>query len=379
MLINEKRAIISTSCFRGVGELMSCTGCSNKLIKYGKTKNGKQRYYCCHCLKSQVLKPCKPGYGNKFNKQNFSSWRWQQARAGAISFSYLYLVQNKVLNLSDSLPLTCSRAGTCCHGNFVRLNPWELMRLASAKKMSLQEFRNKHTRASGTVLLFNGKPNHTGKSSCSLYEDGLGCSVHPARPLACRLFPLGRQIQNGTAQYMHEGSAFPCLKECPEVMDLPKLTVEEYLSGQETAAFEQAQDAYMEIMQNLADISFELLLDTGLAESGDTETLASWREMGEMDTTALAKKMPAKWSDLLTIPNLEEQPGGLTTFIEAHNELLNSSIQQLTENLSTFEAVRETAKRMMASALFLAHAIGADTKGLSEHWIDIAKTHGAKE
>lgn len=69
MLINEKIAIISTSCFRSVGELMSCTDCSNKLIKYGKTKNGKQRYYCCHCLKSQVLKPCKPGYGNKFNKQ----------------------------------------------------------------------------------------------------------------------------------------------------------------------------------------------------------------------------------------------------------------------------------------------------------------------
>lgn len=288
-------------------------------------------------------------------------------------------MQNKIVNLSDSLPLTCSRSGTCCHGNLVRLNPWELMRLARAKGMSLQEFRDKHTRASGTVLLFNGKSNHTGKPSCSLYEDGLGCSVHPARPLACRLFPLGRQIQNGIAQYMHEGSSFPCLKECPEVLDLPKLTVEAYLKGQETAVFEQAQDAYLEIMQNLADISFELLLDTGLAESGDTETLASWRRLGAMDITTLAKQIPAEWLDLLTIPDLEEQSGGLTTFIEAHNELLNAKIQELTENLSTFEAVRETACLMMASALFLAHAIGADSKGLSEHWIDIAKSHGAKE
>lgn len=253
------------------------------------------------------------------------------------------------------------------------------MRLARAKGMSLQEFRDKHTRASGTVLLFSGLPNHTGKLSCSLYEDGLGCSVHPARPLACRLFPLGRQIQNGTAQYMHEGADFPCLKECPEVVDLPKLTVEEYLVGQETSLFEQAQDAYLEIMQNLADISFELLLDTGLAESGDIETLRTWRRLGTMDITALAKQIPAEWLDLLTIPDLEEKSIELAAFIEAHNELLNAKIQELTENLSTFEAVRKTACQMMALALFLAHAIGADSKGLSEHWIEIAKSHGAEE
>lgn len=253
------------------------------------------------------------------------------------------------------------------------------MRLARAKEMSLQEFRNKHTRASGTVLLFNGKPNHTGKLSCSLYEDGLGCSVHPSRPLACRLFPLGRQIQNGAAQYIHEGLDFPCLKECPEVLDLPKLTVEEYLVGQETQVFEQAQDAYLEIMQNLADISFELLLDTGLAEAGDTETLASWRKLGAMDIVALAKQIPAEWLDTLMIPELPEQTAELSHFIEAHNELLNEKIQEQLDSLTTFASIRETASLMMALALFLAHAIGADTKGLSEHWIDTAKIHGAKE
>lgn len=260
------------------------------------------------------------------------------------------------------------------------------MRLARAKGMSLQEFRNKHTRASGTVLLFNGKPLATArfqsggnsKPSCSLYEDGLGCSVHPARPLACRLFPLGRQIQNGTAQYMHEGAEFPCLKECPEVLDLPKLTVEEYLVGQETAAFEQAQDAYLEIMQNLADVSFELLLDTGLAESGDTETLASWRKLGAMDVSALSKQIPAEWLDLLQIPELQETTE-LALFIEAHNELLNDKSQNQLDSLATFASIRETACLMMALALFLAHAIGADAKGLSGHWIDTAKSYGAEE
>nr|WP_294858856.1 YkgJ family cysteine cluster protein [uncultured Fluviicola sp.] len=288
-------------------------------------------------------------------------------------------MQNTILHPKDSLSLTCSRSGTCCHGNCVRLNPWELMCLAQAKGMSSKEFRKKHTQSAGTVLQFNGRPNHTGKSSCGLYEDGKGCGVHPSRPLACRLFPLGRQIQNGTAQYMHEGTEFPCLKECPEVLDLPKLTVEDYLAGQETAAFEQAQDAYMEMMQNLADISFELLLDTSLSESGDTQTLASWRRLGVMDITALSNRIPAEWLDALMIPDLEEQPDEVLDFVQAHQEILDIKIQELSENLSNLDAIRESAILLMALALFLAHAIGADAKGLSEHWIEIAKSHGARE
>jgi uncharacterized protein len=252
------------------------------------------------------------------------------------------------------------------------------MRLARARGMSSEAFRDKHTLVSGTVLHFNGLLNHTGKPSCGLYEAGKGCSVHSARPLACRLFPLGRQIQNGIANYIHEDVSFPCLKECPEVVDLPKLTVKEYLIGQETVIFEQAQDAYLEIIQNLADSSFELLLDTGLAESGDVETLASWQKLGAMDAATLAKQIPAEWLDLLMIPHLEEQTGELTAFIEAHNELLNKKIQELAGSLTTLGSISETACLMMALALFLAHAIGADAKGLSEHWIDIAKSHGAK-
>ena len=288
-------------------------------------------------------------------------------------------MQNKVLRLTDSFPLTCSRAGTCCHGNRVRLNPWELMLLAQARQLSPAEFREKHTRASGTVLLFNGKPNHTGKASCSLYEEGTGCSVHPARPLACRLFPLGRQIRNESVGYIHEGTTFPCLKECPEVLQLPKLTVETYLEGQETSGFEQAQDSYLELMQNLADGSFELVLDTGLAESGDTETLASWRRLGATDLTVLAKQIPTEWLDALIIPDLGESPHEATGFVEAHQEILNTRIRELSETLLTLDAVREAAILMMALALLLAHAIGADAQGLSEHWIEIAKSHGASE
>ena len=288
------------------------------------------------------------------------------------------LLQTTLLSLQDSLPLTCSRAGTCCHGNLVRLNPWELARLADAKELSTQDFRKTYTIAGGSILNFNGKPNHTGKNSCGLYEDGLGCSVHPARPLACRLFPLGRQIQNEQTQYIFQGTTFPCLKECPEVVDLPHLTVEAYLSGQETQAFEQAQDEYLEVMQNLADISLTLLLTTGLSESGDTKTLAFWRKLGTMNPNSLVAQIDTEWLNMLMHPEISSIDNPIE-FAQIHNEVIQAKAQEMFGTLSSMIAVQEAAELTMAMALFIAHSIGADAQGLSEHWIEIAKDNGAQE
>jgi Fe-S-cluster containining protein len=288
-------------------------------------------------------------------------------------------LQTTLLSLQDSLPLTCSRAGTCCHGNLVRLNPWELAQLAQAKNMSVKDFRAKHTLAGGSILNFNGKPNHTGKTSCGLYAEGVGCSVHPARPLACRLFPLGRQIQNEKAEYIFEGTHFPCLNECPEVVDLPHLTVANYLAGQETKAFEHAQDEYMEVMQNLADISFALLLDTGLAESGDVKTLSAWRRFGTMNIDSLMEQISQEWLDILILPDLNDLIHDPITFARTHNEIIQTKGQETFGAFSSLEAVREAAELSMAMGLFLAHVLGADAKDLSEHWIEIAKSNGAKE
>ena len=72
--------------------------------------------------------------------------------------------------------------------------------------------------------------------------------MHLGRPLSCRLYPLGRQIQSEEIHYMFQGEEFPCLEGCPEVAELPLLSVEEYLNDQGTTKFEQAQDEYLELM-----------------------------------------------------------------------------------------------------------------------------------
>ncbi len=288
-------------------------------------------------------------------------------------------LQTTLLSLQDSLPLTCSRAGTCCHGNLVRLNPWEIAQLAQAKNMSAKDFCEKHTLAGGSILNFNGKSNHIGKTSCGLYEEGRGCSVHPARPLACRLFPLGRQIQNENVEYIFEGTHFPCLSECPEVVNLPYLKVADYLAGQETKAYEQAQDEYLEVMQNIADISFALLLDTGLAESGDTKTLSAWRRFGTMSIDSLMEQISPEWLDVLMLPDLNDLIHDPIIFARTHNEIIQTKAQETFGALSSLESVQTAAGLSMAMALFLANALGADAKGLSEHWIEIAKSNGARD
>lgn len=283
------------------------------------------------------------------------------------------------LNLNESLPLTCSRKGTCCHGNQVLLNPWELARLAHEKNMSTSEFRAAFCIQGGSVLHFNGQKDQRGKAACGLYTENFGCSVHSARPLACRLFPLGRQVQHEKAEYIFQGTTFPCLNGCSEVLDLPKITVADYLEGQETADFELAQDAYLEIMQNLADIAFTLLLETGLSESGDTATLKQWRKSGLLNGEELAQLLPTEWQEALIVPSISLDKTDVQSFIEAHNERLQEQAQLHVNGLSSMNDFHEAAVLMMRMAFFLARSLGADSTALSEMWIDVAKENGAKE
>jgi Fe-S-cluster containining protein len=283
------------------------------------------------------------------------------------------------LSLESILPLTCSRSGTCCFGKAVMLNPWELLRFSREKKITPRAFRDLYCDFGGIRLTFNGKPDKKGQLACSQYIDHMGCSVHEGRPLACRLYPLGRQIQFNKAQYIYEGNQFPCLTDCAEVLELPKLSVGDYLEGQGAEPFENAQDAYLIIMQNIADIAFELLLDSGLATSGETKTLALWREMGNELPENLTKRIDKEWLDGLMIPEIDDTNQNPVTFAQQHNDLLQLKAQTAFGSLQTLEELHEASVLMMAMALHLSRALGADTKGIAELWIATAKNHGAKE
>lgn len=283
------------------------------------------------------------------------------------------------LKIQDRLPLTCSRTGTCCHGKSVLLNPWELVCLAKEKKMTPREFRDLFCEFGGIRLRFDGKSGWKGQPACSQYAGDSGCSVHAGRPLSCRLYPLGRQIQNGEGHYLYEGYEFPCLEGCPEVSGLPYLTVGEYLGGQKTDKFEKAQDEYLELMQNVADIAFALFLETGLAESGDTKTLPMWRKMGNEPPQVLADWIGCDWVDGLMLPPIFDNLEDPISFARKHNEILQLKAQEEFGALQTNQELHEASVLMMGVALHLSRGLGANPKDLAEHWIDIAKNHGGLE
>jgi Fe-S-cluster containining protein len=246
-----------------------------------------------------------------------------------------------------------------------------LHRLAFEKQISAREFRDLYCDSNGILLKFDGEKDQRGKSACSQYIANFGCSLHQGRPLACRLFPIGRQIQNETVQFIFQGETFPCLNGCPEVSELPQLTVESYLNGQQTSLFEQAQDEYLEVMQNIADIALMLLLDTGLTTSGDTQTRNEWRKMAAETPTQIAEIIGERWLDLLTLPNIVFSPENSKVFILAHQELLQENAQNQIDTLTNFGEIRDLAIQMMALALLIGKSIGADVKSLAEMWSDV--------
>jgi hypothetical protein len=199
------------------------------------------------------------------------------------------------------------------------------------------------------------------------------------RPLACRLFPLGRQIQNNEAHYIYQGNTFPCLTDCAEVLELPKLSVGEYLKGQSADQFEKAQDEYLKVMQNIADIAFELLLDSGLAASGDKKTLLLWRQMGNDLPEVLTEKIGQEWIDYLMIPPIPDELQDPIVFAQKHNEFLLAKAQEQFGALKAFQEFQEGSILLMGVALHLARGLGADQKSIAEHWIETAKSYGANE
>ncbi len=284
-----------------------------------------------------------------------------------------------VVSAGDRLPLTCSRSGTCCHGKMVWLNPWELACLAHAKELDARTFRERYCEFGGIRLRFDGPPGWKGLPACSQFIPGVGCSVHTGRPLACRLYPLGRQIRGKEVQYIHDGERFPCLTGCAEVVDLPHMTVTEYLDGQAVGPGQAAQDAYLELMQQLADGAFVLLLESGLAASGDKHTLRTWRELGRAHPKERAARIPTEWMDRLTLPDLDHLRADPAAFAAAHHEQLQNAAQSDFANRATRDGLREASCLMMALALHLGRGLGSDVEQLADRWIVTAKKHGARE
>jgi Fe-S-cluster containining protein len=279
---------------------------------------------------------------------------------------------------TDSLPLTCSRDGACCFGKTVWLTPWELARLAWVKGLSPRIFRDRYCEFGGIRLRFDGAPDSNG-AACSQYIPDRGCSVHAGRPLVCRLYPLGRKRCGNNLTYVHLGNRFPCEVSCPAVLNLPYLTVTDYLAVQDVSAGEMAQDKYLELMQRLADAAFALLFESGLASTGDRLTLRLWRELGSDDPQQSAQRLGPEWIDRLMVPDIHYGLDDPEAFADRHHEMLRSQAQESFGDLGDdAAALREASGFMMGLSLHLGRGLGINPAELVERWIVAAQELGAR-
>lgn len=269
---------------------------------------------------------------------------------------------------TDVLPLTCTREGTCCHGKAVWINPWELACLAAARLLPTREFRDTYT-DHGIRLRF--APGATG--ACAQYDPTLGCSAHPGRPLACRLYPLGRERRGDAVRYVHEGRRFPCLDACPSVVTLPRMSVADYLAGQQVGPGEAAQDAYLEMAQDLAEGAFVVLFESGLAQVRGAEVLSTWQQAVNATPKERLRLIGEQWFDLLTLPSIADDISDSERWIAAHRDGFQRAAQEAFGNLRSPEALVEASVRFLALALHLLNAIGGDAAGPGQRWVAAAR------
>lgn len=210
----------------------------------------------------------------------------------------------------DVLHLTCVRGGGCCHAKQIAVTPWEIARLARATGLSAAQARDRLTIAGGTRLRTEGPDDGRGHAACSLLG-AQGCSVHADRPLACRLFPLGRNLAEGRAVY-HMPEQHRCADLCPEALAQPRRRVGEWLQQQDVADGEAAHDAYGRLVCGL-------LAHAGqLADGG--EFTADLHVRAALDPERRAALLPRPWFELATAPGLPELVDDPATFVLAHAE-----------------------------------------------------------
>jgi Fe-S-cluster containining protein len=134
----------------------------------------------------------------------------------------------------------CHACNRCCRNKAIRVSPYEILRLARYLGLSTTEFIERHTEAGGTVL----RPKENG--DCGFLGEH-GCSVHPDRPLACRIYPLARWVSpDGVESFGH-------LTPHPGTEGVygKSGTVQDYLDQQQLAPFFEMSERYGKLYQKM--------------------------------------------------------------------------------------------------------------------------------
>lgn len=151
-----------------------------------------------------------------------------------------------VLAETDLMQLSCGINGcssNCCAKSApIILNPYELALICRASGMSYEDLLDfvDTDRAKGFPLVMLPRD-----PACHFWT-GKGCRIYNARPLACRLFPLGRVFDNGRSHLV-----LPKLNVCRGLTSSSTKSVLDYLRDQDTALFIEMADQWIAFVSEI--------------------------------------------------------------------------------------------------------------------------------
>jgi Fe-S-cluster containining protein len=191
----------------------------------------------------------------------------------------------------------CNACNRCCRNKAVRVNPYEILRLARRLGLSTTEFLDRNTEAGGTVL--RSKEN----GNCVFLGEH-GCTVHPDRPLACRIYPLARWVAaDGEESFGH-------LAPHPQTAGVygRSGTVREYLDDQGVQPFFEIGDRYGALYAKML----------ALLESLDSKELDRRQERRDAVDMLPAGALASLWVDIDASVGPADASGDLSDTVDRH-------------------------------------------------------------
>ena len=151
-----------------------------------------------------------------------------------------------VLSESDLLQLSCGSDGclaSCCTKSApIVLNPYEIALICRKSNMSYEDLldivETDRAKAFPLVML--------PRDPACYFWSACGCSIYQVRPLACRLYPLGRVFDNGRSHLVQ-----PELNICSGLASMPARTVHDYLASQDVDIQIQMADRWIEFVSDI--------------------------------------------------------------------------------------------------------------------------------
>jgi hypothetical protein len=156
----------------------------------------------------------------------------------------------------------CHRCMRCCRDKVVQVNPYEIARLARRLGQTTAQFRKAWTEGGAGGLLARKE------GGACVFLTPEGCSVHPDRPLVCRIYPLGRFVDPDGTESWRPATPHPRTKGDYTITG----TIADFLAQQDVDDHIRAADGYAGWLYRAQDM-LEAALESEDEDGGGDDDL----------------------------------------------------------------------------------------------------------